>query len=135
MRFIAILIFCLLPMAVLAELLDIEASEEIRGLITMLRDSFVVEEYTDGLRGRDIYLEAPRTLVYEYELDYALSDPLLTLEDMKQVLSGYESQLESTWSTDPAFKYWSVNDLHQTWLYRDASGLKILQINSSGFRC
>ena len=83
MRVYGVLFVALVATGAMAQLSDDQASEEIRATIPLIRNTFIVDEFdAEGLRGRDLYLDPPRTLVYEYEYNWALTDSILTLEDM-----------------------------------------------------
>ena len=136
MRILVVLLAVSIVSGAKAELSDDQASDEIRKTISLMRDTFVVAEYNDeGLRGRDIYLEPPRTLVYEYEYNWTLADSILTLEDMGPFKAMIEGFFASSWCSEPLLEYWRDNDLHQSWLYRDGSGLLLFQVRSQDVDC
>ena len=129
MRVLLALLAAFIVSDAMPQMSDDQASEKIRELIPLLRDTFVVDEYNaEGLRGRDLYLEPPRTLVYEYEYNWPLAKSILTLEDMGSFKEVSERQFATAWCSDPLFKYWRDNDLHQNWLYRDSTGLLLFQV-------
>ena len=81
MGFYGVLFVGLVATGAITQLSDDQASEEIRATIPLIRNTFIVDEFdAEGLRGRDLYLDPPRTLVYEYEYNWALTDSILTLE-------------------------------------------------------
>ena len=68
MKFLAELFVVSAATGAMAQLSDDQASEEIRATIPLIRNAFVVDEFdAEGLRGRDLNLDPPRTLVYQYE--------------------------------------------------------------------
>jgi len=136
MRILVVLIALLMVSGALAQMSDDQASEEIRKNISLIRETFVVDEYSaEGIRGRDIYLEPPRTLVYEYEFNWALEDSILTREQMGSYKTVSEGYFTSIWCSEPTLKYWRDNDLHQNWLYRDSTGLFLFKVRSQDFDC
>ena len=136
MRFYAVLFVALATTGAMAQLSDDQASEEIRATIPLIRDTFVVDEFdAEGLRGRDLYLDPPRTLVYEYEYNWALTDSILTLDDMAQFQTVTEKQITAIWCSEPVLKYWRDNDLNQTWLYRDSTGVMLYKVQSRYIDC
>ena len=136
MRFYAVLCVALATTGAMAQLSDDQASEEIRATIPLIRDTFVVDEFdAEGLRGRDLYLDPPRTLVYEYEYNWALTDSILTLDDMAPFQTVTEKQITAIWCSDPLLKYWRDNDLNQTWLYRDSTGVMLYKVQSRYIDC
>ena len=136
MRFYPVLFVTLATTGAMAQLPDNQASEEIRATIPLIRDTFVVDEFNaEGLRGRDLYLDPPRTLVYEYEYNWALTDSILTLEDMATFQTVQEKQITPIWCSEPLLKYWRDNDLNQTWLYRDSTGLFLFKVQSQYIDC
>ena len=83
MKFLAELFVALAATGAIAKLSDDQAGEEIRATILLSSNTFVVDEFDpDRLHGRDLYLDPPRTLVYEHEYNWALTDSILTLQDM-----------------------------------------------------
>ena len=113
MRFYAVLFVALATTGAMAQLSDDQASEEIRATIPLIRDTFVVDEFdAEGLRGRDLYLDPPRTLVYEYEYNWALTDSILTLDDMAPFQTVTEKQITAIWCSEPLLK--SVSYTHLT---------------------
>ena len=136
MRFYAVLFVALATTGAMAQLSDDQASEEIRATIPLIRDTFVVDEFdAEGLRGRDLYLDPPRTLVYEYEYNWALTDSILTLDDMAPFQTVTEKQITAIWCSEPVLKYWRDNDLNQTWLYRDSTGVMLYKVQSRYIEC
>ena len=129
MRFLAVLFVVLAATGAMAQPSDDQASEEIRATSPLIRSTFVADEFNaEGLRGKDGYLDSPRTLVYEYS--WALTDSILTLEDMAPFQTVMGDQLTSIWCPQPSLKYWKDNDLYQTWLYRGSTGLKLFKAQS-----
>ena len=136
MRFYAVLFVALATTGAMAQLSDDQASEEIRATIPLIRDTFVVDEFdAEGLRGRDLYLDPPRTLVYEYEYNWALTDSILTLDDMAPFQTVTEKQITAIWCSEPLLKYWRDNDLNQTRLYRDSTGVMLYKVQSRYIDC
>ena len=136
MRVHAGLFVALVATGAMGQLSDDQASEEIRATIPLIRNTFIVDEFdAEGLRGRDLYLDPPRTLVYEYEYNWALADSILTLEDMAPFQTVMENQAASIWCSEPLLKYWRDNDLNQTWLYRDSTGLMLFKVQSQYIDC
>ena len=136
MRVYAMLFAALVATGAMAQLSDDQASEEIRATIPLIRNTFIVDEFdAEGLRGRDLYLDPPRTLVYEYEYNWALTDSILTLEDMAPFQTVMENQAASIWCSEPFLKYWRDHDLNQTWLYRDSTGLMLSKVQSQYIDC
>ena len=132
----AVLFVALATTGAMAQLSDDQASEEIRATIPLIRDTFVVDEFdAEGLRGRDLYLDPPRTLVYEYEYNWALTDSILTLDDMAAFRAVTEKQITAIWCSEPLLKYWRDNDLNQTWLYRDSTGVMLYKVQSRYIDC
>ena len=132
----AVLFVALATTGAMAQLSDDQASEEIRATILLIRDTFVVDEFdAEGLRGRDLYLDPPRTLVYEYEYNWALTDSILTLDDMAPFQTVTEKQITAIWCSEPVLKYWRDNDLNQTWLYRDSTGVMLYKVQSRYIDC
>ena len=136
MRVYGVLFVALVATGAMAQLSDDQASEEIRATIPLIRNTFIVDEFdAEGLRGRDLYLDPPRTLVYEYEYSWALTDSILTLEDMAPFRIVMENQAASIWCSEPFLKYWRDNDLNQTCLYRDSTGLMLFKVQSEYIDC
>ena len=136
MGFYGVLFVALVATGAITQLSDDQASEEIRATIPLIRNTFIVDEFdAEGLRGRDLYLDPPRTLVCEYEYNWALTDSILTLEDMAPFQTAMENQAESIWCSGPLLKYWRDNDLNQTWLYRDSTGLTLFKVQSQCIEC
>ena len=119
-----------------AQLSDDQASNELRKVIPILRDTMVVDDYSaEGFRGRDVYFDPPRTVVLEYEYNWALSDSSLTLETLGPFEAAMENQVKSLWCSEPTLKYWRDNNLYQTFLYRDNTGLMLVKIESENIDC
>ena len=103
MRVYGVLFVALVATGAMAQLSDDQASEEIRATIPLIRNTFIVDEFdAEGLRGRDLYLDPPRTLVYEYEYNWALTDSILTLDDMAPFQTVTEKQITCLLYTSPS---------------------------------
>ena len=69
-------------------------SRKVAGESPLIRNTLVVDQFNaEGLRGRDLYLDSPRTLVQEYEYNWASTDSILTLEDIAPFKTVTEDRL------------------------------------------
>ena len=106
-------------------------SRQVAGKSPLIRNTLVADKFNaEGLRGRDLYLDSPRTLVYEYEYNWSLTDSILTVEDIAPFQTVMENQLTSIWCSEPLLKYCRHNNLYQTWLYRHSTGLMLFELQS-----
>lgn len=136
MKFLVAVIAVFMVSGAVAQISDDQAGDWIRKNASLIRETFVVDEYNaEGLRGRDMYLDPPRTLVYEYEFNWALEDSILTREEMGSFKTISEGYITSLWCSEPTLKYWRDNDLHQNWLYRDSTGLFLFKVRSQDLDC
>ena len=97
MKFLAELFVALTETAAIDQLSDNKASEGRRATFLLISNTLVLDEFdAEELRGRDLYLDPPRTLVYEHEYNWALTDSILALQDMAPFRTLVEDQATST---------------------------------------